>query len=111
MDGLATRGQILVSKFSRIAPEPLGQFVDLRFSRKRDLCRAESPEGAGRNGVGVNRVAVHLDVRNPVRSDNAVGRPPRDQWAILRVSAGIEVNGCLKGEQLSFAIHTGADAN
>src|SRR5712692_4765000 len=111
MDGLATSSQILSSKFDRIAAEPFSQFVDLRFSRKRDLCRAESAEGTGRDGVGVNRVAVHLDVRNPVRSYNAVGRPPRDQWTILRVSAGVEVDDCLKGEQPPFAIHSGADAD
>ena len=112
MDGFTARRQILSSKFDRIAAEPFGQFIDLRFARKRHLGRAESSEGTGRDGVGVNGVAVHLDVRNPVGSDNAVGCSPGDQWAILRISTRIEVDRCLQAHKPSLAIrgHANADA-
>src|SRR5438093_10662019 len=112
MDGFTARRQILLSKLDRIAPELFGQFIDLRFSREGDLCRAESPEGTGWDRVGVNGVAVHLHVRNPIGPDDAVGCSSGDQWAILRIGARVEVDRCLEADKPSFAIraHTDADA-
>ena len=104
---LAEIDQVLHAKFKRIHTQAVGDHVHLGFARPACLGAAEAPEWSGGRRIGHDAVAGRPDVPVTVGSGNPITGLLGDQRACIGVSAGIQENLAIAGNQRAVVHHPG----
>ena len=98
-DLLPRAEQVPAADLQPVQRQPAGHLVQLRLPDPLQVGGAEGAVGAGRAGVGVDAVRLHLHRLPAVRAGGGVAGRGGDPGAVVRVRAGVQPGLALPAEQ------------